>query len=65
MVYENRREICMRMRCYGPVDTSPFFVHNLFTHCTTVRSRISRLKRKVSDVFIGGCVPHRLFLFWG
>ena len=55
----------MRMRRYGPVGTRPVCLHNLFTHCTTFRSRISRLKRKVSDVLFGGCDPQRRILFWG
>ena len=53
----------MRMRRYRPVSTRRAVLCTLFTHCTTVRGRISRLKRKLSDVLFVGCDPWRFFLF--
>ena len=38
------------MRRYRPVSTRTAFLCKLFTHCTTVRGRVSRFERKVSKL---------------
>ena len=55
----------MRMPRCRPVSTRRALLCTLFTHCTTVRDRISRLRQIVSHVLFVGCDPRRFFLFWG